>query len=176
MRNGMIVPLGQRRTGESKMIRRIALIAVLFLAAVALSAFVANAVGGHYALDALEGMAADACIIEQEIQTVEEIFQEYGVEVPDKFRRTGEDQRPRADLTDEQRAAIREKVAEMKEAGVTRKEIRTTVKEMLEGYGIEVPHKEFRHSKERGPDFRDRNSRKTLGNPVLERSEGMADL
>ena len=44
-----------------------------------------------------------------------------------------------ADLTDEQQDAIREKVTELKEAGATREEIHTTVGEMLEGFGVELP-------------------------------------
>jgi len=128
------------------MIRRTALPAILILAAVILGAFVANAIGGRYALHALEGMAADVRTTGQEIQTtVEEIFQGYGIEILDRgSHRTSGGHYRRINLTDGQRTAIREKVAEMREAGAAREEIRTAVTEMLRKYGIEVTGKRFR--------------------------------
>ena len=52
-------------------------------------------------------------------------------------------------LTDEQRTAIHEKVAEMREADATREEIRTAMAEMLKEDGIEVPD-EWMTRRERG--------------------------
>jgi Spy/CpxP family protein refolding chaperone len=42
-------------------------------------------------------------------------------------------------LTKEQREAIHDKVMEMREAGASRKEIHEALREMLEGYGVELP-------------------------------------
>ena len=44
-----------------------------------------------------------------------------------------------AELTEEQREAIREKIDQMRSEGATRKEIHAAAGEMLEQYGIEVP-------------------------------------
>ena len=44
-----------------------------------------------------------------------------------------------ADMTQEQREAVRDMIQEMRDQGATREEIRSAVAEMLEGYGIEVP-------------------------------------
>jgi DNA-binding transcriptional regulator YhcF (GntR family) len=43
------------------------------------------------------------------------------------------------ELTEEQREAIHDTVMEMREAGASREEVREAVREMLEGYGIELP-------------------------------------
>ncbi|MCD6335212.1 MAG: hypothetical protein J7M27_07770, partial [Candidatus Latescibacteria bacterium] len=81
----------------------------------------------------------------EEIQKARrEMLEGYGVELPE---RTGEHpglRRPGlrglcADLTEDQRAEIRAKVTEMKEAGAEREEIREAVGAMLEGYGVELP-------------------------------------
>lgn len=45
----------------------------------------------------------------------------------------------RADLTEEQRAAIHEKVEKMRSQDATREEIHAARREMLEGYGIKLP-------------------------------------
>ena len=42
-------------------------------------------------------------------------------------------------LTKEQRETIQDKVSELREAGVSREEIRTDVAKILEGYGVEIP-------------------------------------
>ena len=142
------------------MIRKITLTAILLLVVAMVSASVADAKGGRHAL---RGMAAGICTTltdeqrtaihekvtemreagatREEIRaSVAEMLKEYGIEVPDEwFSRKGNGYYLCADLTDEQRAAIREKVAEMRETGATREEIRTTVAEMLEEYGVTVP-------------------------------------
>ncbi len=52
-----------------------------------------------------------------------------------------------ADLTDEQRQQINDTVAGMKETGATRDEINVAVKELMEGFGIEVPDDWREHKK-----------------------------
>jgi len=52
-----------------------------------------------------------------------------------------------ADLTDEERQQINDAVAGMKEAGATRDEINVAVKELMEGFGIEVPDNWGEHKK-----------------------------
>ena len=46
-----------------------------------------------------------------------------------------------AGLTEEQRAEVHEMVSEMREAGASCEEIRAAVRELLEGWGIEVPER-----------------------------------
>ncbi len=71
---------------------------------------------------------------------VAKMLTDYGIDVPKEwFSRERKSYYLCADLTDEQRAAIHEKITEMKEAGATIVEIRTAVAEMLTKYGIEVP-------------------------------------
>ncbi len=141
------------------MIKKMALPAILILAVAILGASVASAIKKHNAIFALDDMAAGIYAIEQEIHTaVDEIFQEYEIEVPDEeSSSTIKGRRPRADLTNEQRTAIREKVVEMRKAGADRKEIRNAVVQMLKDYGIEVPDGGFRRIRGRQPKFRDRN-------------------
>lgn len=63
----------------------------------------------------------------------------YGIDIPDEpgvFRR----HRPVfAQLTEDQRSAVREKVKSMHEAGATHEQIHAEVNAMLEGYGVEAP-------------------------------------
>jgi uncharacterized protein YpuA (DUF1002 family) len=150
----------ERSKEVDKLIRKITLTAVLILTVAMVGALAVNArVGRH----AMRGMAVGMCntltdeqreaihekvaemreagATREEIRTaVAEMLEEYGIEVPEEwFSRKGNGYYLCADLTDEQRAAIRAKVAEMKEAGATREEIRTAVAEMLKEYGIEVP-------------------------------------
>lgn len=148
------------------MIKKFALAAILLLAVMMATVLVANAGMGKNARTgkhALVGMAAcmgatltdeqraaiqekvtemkDAGASRREIrEAIAEMLAEYGIEVPDEwFYRLGKGYYLCADLTDEQRTAIKEKVAEMKEAGASRQEIREAVAEMLKEYGIELP-------------------------------------
>jgi hypothetical protein len=76
----------------------------------------------------------------QEIHaSIAEMLEEYGVEPPEKCgeRRGRIGFHP--DLTEEQREAVREKIAELREAGAEHKEIRAAVDAMLEAYGVESP-------------------------------------
>ena len=42
-------------------------------------------------------------------------------------------------MSEEQRKAVHDKVREMREAGTSREEIHAAIREMLEGFGIELP-------------------------------------
>ncbi|MGB2804097.1 MAG: FlgD immunoglobulin-like domain containing protein [Candidatus Zixiibacteriota bacterium] len=83
----------------------------------------------------------------EEIRTaVAELLQGYGIELPEKCRLLGGSEGLRhnrggfmANLTDEQRGALREKVKDMRSQGATREEIRAAKAEMLKGYGVELP-------------------------------------
>jgi DNA-binding transcriptional regulator YhcF (GntR family) len=74
---------------------------------------------------------------------VAEMLKGYGIEVPEDWHgpigfghgRGGLG----ANLTDEQRQAIQEKIKGMRDQGAKREEIHAAVAEMLKGYGIEVP-------------------------------------
>lgn len=79
---------------------------------------------------------------------VKNLLKEYGVEVPEDFNdfrgrrdpKPGRGLREFSDqLTEEQRAAIREKAKTMHEHGDSREEIHTEIGKMLKEYGIEVP-------------------------------------
>jgi DNA-binding transcriptional regulator YhcF (GntR family) len=84
----------------------------------------------------------------QEIRdTIEETLKSYGVEVPDNFHFRHGKRFGRAgfwkDLTDEQRKAVRTKVREMRKNGASREEIRQTVDELLESFGIkDIPNED----------------------------------
>ena len=76
---------------------------------------------------------------------VAEMFEGYGIEVPEDWPGPFGFGHCRAgfwkDLTKEQREAVREMIKEIKDQGASREEIRAAVAEMLEGYGIELPAK-----------------------------------
>jgi DNA-binding transcriptional regulator YhcF (GntR family) len=88
----------------------------------------------------VEEMKAAGASHEQIRDAVHEMLTGWGVDVP---REPREPRGPRGEvfkqLTDEQRQAIHEKIREMREAGASREDIHATVREMLEGYGIELP-------------------------------------
>ena len=75
-----------------------------------------------------------------------EMLKGYGIELPEKCRLLGGSEGLRhnrggfmANLTDDQRQTLREKIKEMRSQGATREEIRAAKAEMLKGYGIELP-------------------------------------
>jgi DNA-binding transcriptional regulator YhcF (GntR family) len=74
---------------------------------------------------------------------VAEMLKGYGIDVPEKGRGPfgfGQQWNSlRANLTDEQRQTIRDKIREMRKQGATREEIHAAVADMLQGYGIKVP-------------------------------------
>ena len=47
------------------------------------------------------------------------------------------------DLTEEHRDAIRQKVQEMRAAGASREQIKAEITTMLQGFGVEVPERQF---------------------------------
>jgi DNA-binding transcriptional regulator YhcF (GntR family) len=82
----------------------------------------------------------DSGATREEIHTqVSEMLKGYGVEAPDMQR--GLERRLAAipELNDEQRQDVQEKVTQMREAGKSREEIHTEVRQMLKGYGVEIP-------------------------------------
>jgi DNA-binding transcriptional MerR regulator len=78
--------------------------------------------------------------------TVAEMIEGYGIELPENWRLP---RGPRgfghglgpfaADLTDEQKEAVHQKIKFLRAKGADREEIRAEVSQMLQGYGIEVP-------------------------------------
>ena len=86
----------------------------------------------------------------EEIHTeVQKLLEEFGVEVPEHFNefhgrkgpKQGRGYKKFSDqLNDEQRAALQEKVEQMREDGATRGEIHTEIGKMLKEYGIDVPN------------------------------------
>ena len=80
----------------------------------------------------------------EEIHTaVAEMLEDYGIEAPDRWGGPAGFGHPWggfwAELTEEQRQAVRDKMEEMRDQDATREEIRAAVSEMLEGYGVELP-------------------------------------
>jgi len=83
----------------------------------------------------------------EEIHTaIEEMLQSWGIEIPEKpdgrpgFRRFAHhSDGVFAQLTEEQRKTVHEKIKAMREQNATPKEIKEAVKEILQGYGIQLP-------------------------------------
>jgi DNA-binding transcriptional regulator YhcF (GntR family) len=90
-----------------------------------------------------EEMRSQGATREEIHSAVAEMLKGYGIEVPEdchgpkgfSHRKAGF----KANLTDEQREAIREKKEEMRSQGATREEIHAAVAEMFKGYGIDLP-------------------------------------
>ena len=78
--------------------------------------------------------------IKAAVEELQELLEGFGIEVPDDRKKDrGKGRVGKSSLTDEQRQQIDDTVAEMKEAGATRDEIKVAVEELLKGFGIEVP-------------------------------------
>ena len=98
--------------------------------------------------DKMEEMRDQGAAREEIRAAVAEMLEGYGIDLPENWRLPGG---PRnfghgpggfwADLTEDQRQSIHDKMEEMREQGATREEIHTAMTEMLEGYGIELPEK-----------------------------------
>jgi len=91
----------------------------------------------------------------EEIHTaVAEMLKGYGVEPPEHRGEgfPGGRRRFLAELTDEQRGAVQEKVKEMRSQGASRKEIHAAVAEMLKGYGVELPESKASISSQTQPN------------------------
>ncbi len=111
---------------------------------------------------------------------VKEMFEKYGVDFPDDMKgfqgmrgaRHGRGLREFSDqLTDEQRATIREKAKTMHEHGDSREEIHTEIGKLLKEYGIEVPE-DFGEHREMWNKL-NREQRKTIRTKIREmREEG----
>ncbi len=90
-----------------------------------------------------EEMRSQGATREEIRAAVAEMLRAYGIEVPEDCHGPRGFGHPKAgfkaNLTEEQREAIREKKEEMRSQGATRAEIHSAVAEMLKGYGIEVP-------------------------------------
>jgi len=96
--------------------------------------------------DRMAEMRAEGATREEIHTAITEMFEEYGIQPPENWPPTGDlrglghgPDRFWADLTEEQRQAVHDKMEEMREQGATREEIHTAIKELLEGYGIELP-------------------------------------
>jgi ribosomal protein L23 len=91
-------------------------------------------------LKALVQEMKDADATREEIRAaVDALFEEWGIERPDFDGRKGKGKKGKSwmgDLTEEQRATIREMIQQMKADGATREEIRDAVKAQLEEWGI----------------------------------------
>lgn len=94
----------------------------------------------------MEEMRSQNASPEETHAAVAEMLKGYGIEVPEKCRLLGSPGGLRhdrggfmANLTEEQREAVREKMKEMRSQGSTREEIHTAVAEMFKGYGVELP-------------------------------------
>jgi DNA-binding transcriptional regulator YhcF (GntR family) len=91
----------------------------------------------------IEEMKSQDATREEIHSAVAEMLKGYGIKVPEECHgpigfgpgRGGFG----ANLTDEQRQAVQEKIKEMRSQGAKREEIHAAVAEMLKGYGIEVP-------------------------------------
>ena len=81
-----------------------------------------------------------------------------------------------ADLTDDQKQGIKDKVSSMRDEGATREEIREVVREDLEEYGIELPTREemldqrIEHTQQR-LDILDRTKELVEENPDITQEE-----
>lgn len=105
--------------------------------------------------DKVVEMREDEATREKIRMAVAEMLEGFGVDAPEEwfsYRGNGVGYYFCADLTDEQRTAIHDKVVEMREAGATREKIRTAVAEMLEEFGVELPEDwaEYRGIRGRG--------------------------
>jgi Spy/CpxP family protein refolding chaperone len=82
----------------------------------------------------------DAGAAPEEIHAaVREKMESYGIEVPEDVRGRHPRHEIFSQLSEEQREAIHAKMAELREAGASPDGIHAAIKEMLEGFGIEVP-------------------------------------
>ncbi len=97
--------------------------------------------------DKIEEMRDQDATHEEIRDAVAEMLKGYGIDLPEDWKgprgfRDGFGPGPGgfwADLTEEQREAIHEKIKEMRDQDATREEIHSAVAEMLKGYGIELP-------------------------------------
>jgi Spy/CpxP family protein refolding chaperone len=87
----------------------------------------------------LEELEAAGAAPDEIRAAVVELLEGFGVEVPDALKSKLEQQIAKLDLTDEQRAAVDAKIAELEAAGASEDEIRDALVDLLEELGVEVP-------------------------------------
>jgi DNA-binding transcriptional regulator YhcF (GntR family) len=91
----------------------------------------------------IEEMKSQDATREEIHSAVAEMLKGYGIEVPEDCHGPigfgPAKARFQANLTKEQREAVRDKIKEMRSRNASREEIHTAVTEMLKGYGIEMP-------------------------------------
>jgi hypothetical protein len=94
----------------------------------------------HAMHELVVGMREAGASREEVHAAVHEMLTGWGIELPDM---TGERRCHRREifeqLSDEQRRAVHDRISEMREAGASREEVRAAVREMLEGFGIDLP-------------------------------------
>jgi Spy/CpxP family protein refolding chaperone len=87
----------------------------------------------------VKGMREAGASREEIRGAVHEMLAGWGIEVPERpAGPRGHMREIFEQLSEEQRTAVHDKVREMREAGASRDEIRAAVREMLEGFGIEL--------------------------------------
>jgi len=86
--------------------------------------------------DKVEAMREDGASREEIHGAVTEMLKQYGVEPPENFQRHWALMR---ELSKDQRKEVRETVRKMHEDGASREDIRKTVDELLEKFGVEKP-------------------------------------
>ncbi len=85
------------------------------------------------------GMREAGATHEEIRDAVHEMLAGWGIELPDRVGQHRDHRREIFEqLTEEQRRAVRDRVREMRETGASREEIRATVREMLEGFGVDL--------------------------------------
>jgi Spy/CpxP family protein refolding chaperone len=70
---------------------------------------------------------------------VAELYKGWGIELPKRGEGQGNAARFGANLTDEQRTQLQDKIKELKDKGAKRDEIKAAVEEMYKGWGLEPP-------------------------------------
>jgi DNA-binding transcriptional regulator YhcF (GntR family) len=76
---------------------------------------------------------------------VKEMLDGWGIELPQDSGKRHPRHRIFSQLTEEQRETVRAKVEEMREAGASPEEVHAAVKEMLDGWGVDVPEDFGKH-------------------------------
>ena len=76
---------------------------------------------------------------------VREMLESFGIELPEKPERDFGRKFSNLGLTDEQQAAVRQKIDDLHAAEASPEDIRVAVREMIAGFGIELPEKPERH-------------------------------
>ena len=89
----------------------------------------------------VQEMRSEGASREEIRAAVNEMLERYGVELPNHSGERHRQKRFMIGLTEEQREAIHLKIAELREEGARREEIRAAVDDMLDAYGVEIPER-----------------------------------